>query len=121
MFLKSTEKRVTPRIFLELFWRKMRKKNRMKMVPKEDVKHRHISETSLTFVKKNFKCKENVFNISVSLRECVRKLSITGGQRFKRCNYCKGKYLSTKCSCKKMRFCVTRIVMTHNTLSCSNK
>jgi len=58
----------------------MKKKARMRMVPEEDVKHilTHF-RNQFNIGQENFKSIENVLNVSVSLRECIRKLSIIGG------------------------------------------
>nr|CAI5825346.1 unnamed protein product [Callosobruchus analis] len=64
------------------------------------------------------KVEEFVKHKEVSLREVVRKLSLTGGQGFKKCN-CLKKCLAKKCTCKSSGLlCNSKC---HNTALCCNK
>jgi len=64
------------------------------------------------------KIEEVVKDKEVSLREVVGKLSLTGGQGFKKCN-CLKKCLSKKCACKSSGLlCNSKC---HNSTPCCNK
>ena len=60
----------------------------------------------------------DVPSVNISLRECVGKASLFGGQGYRRCN-CKTSCRSNLCSCRKPNnlFNPKR----HNNLSCKNK
>lgn len=69
-------------------------------------------------------CKETFISVNevpeehVTIRECARKESHLGGQRFKHCN-CIGDYTSNRCKCKKSNvLCNSKC---HKSLTCKNK
>ena len=61
---------------------------------------------------------ENVPDMELSLRKCASKLSLSGGQGYKRCS-CKTQCSSNRCTCRKSgKICNSKC---HGSLSCSNK
>lgn len=76
------------------------------------------TRNQFTICEEKFILLDDVPDLAISLRECVRKTSLSGGQGYQRC-VCKGQCESDKCKCKKSgKLCNSKC---HNSLICLNK
>ncbi|XP_074035210.1 uncharacterized protein [Leptinotarsa decemlineata] len=76
------------------------------------------SRNQLTLCKESFISLDMVPNLHISLREYVKKTSLSGGQGYQRC-VCKTKCKTDKCKCKKNgKLCNSKC---HESLSCHTK
>lgn len=76
------------------------------------------TRNQFTICEEKFILLDDVPDLAVSLRECVRKSSLSGGQGYQRC-VCKGHCKSDKCKCRKSgKLCNSKC---HNSLTCLNK
>ncbi|KAK7573634.1 hypothetical protein V9T40_010825 [Parthenolecanium corni] len=76
------------------------------------------SRNQFTICTDQFLSANDVPGQKISLRECARSASVTGGQGFERC-MCKTDCRTSRCSCKtKNHLCTSKC---HSSLSCANK
>lgn len=80
--------------------------------------NQHYSRNQFTICIESFLSVADVPKKEISLRECARSSSVTGGQGYERCT-CKTECRTNRCSCKsKACLCTSKC---HSSLSCTNK
>lgn len=92
--------------------------NLYKLGTKHGILNQLYARNQFTICNENFIYGEDIPQTEISLRECARLSSKTGGQGYSRCG-CKGGCKSDKCKCcKEKKLCNSKC---HQSGSCSNK